>query len=134
MKPSDFSIKLPDYNVVSFLSPEQRNSSNDSSSTVTHLCSYCNTYLHYDRTDERTGKKIFVCTKCQIEYIPDNQHVRRASTLDAPEGPNKELLTATPNDSPKASSTRYVDKQQNLSPLFRALEQRGFTFRHYEEH
>jgi hypothetical protein len=68
-----------------------------------------------------------------IQYIPDNQLVRKASKFETPQGPNKELLTATPNEDIEASKTQYIAKQ-NLPPLFKMLEGKGLKFKHYEEH
>src|SRR5215207_6738634 len=116
-----YCYESSDFNVVSTLDND-----NDDSN-VTYLCSYCNTKLHYQSTDEQTGKRIFFCLKCNIEYIPANQLVRKASKFETPQGPNKELLTATTDEKPKASSTPYFSADRDLSPLFRALQQRGFT-------
>jgi hypothetical protein len=40
---------------------------------------------------------------------------------------------ATPQEDFKAFPTRYVEREQDLSPLFQALKNRGFTIRNYEE-
>ena len=96
MDPSDFNVALT-----------LDNDSNDNLSTI-YYCSYCNTRLHYHSTDEPTGKKIFVCLKCGIEYIPANQLVKRSSRFKNPTGPQKELLTAAWNKDVKASSTHEV--------------------------
>ena len=121
------NISPSDYNVISSLD-------NDDDSSVTYFCNYCNTRLHYQSTDELTSKKIFYCLKCGIEFIPANQLVRKANKFETPAGPDRELLTATPNEEPKASPTKYVGSQQDLPPLFKALESAGLKFKHYEEH
>ena len=121
------NISPSDFNVVSSLD-------NDNDGSVTYFCNYCNTKLYYESTDEKTGKKKYVCIKCGIELYPSNELVRKASKFETPQGQNKELLTATPaDDDPKASSTRYVARQQNLSPFHKMLEGKGFKWVHYEE-
>jgi hypothetical protein len=123
-------INPADFNTVSTLDND-----NDNNDIVTYLCSYCNTKLYYQSTDELTGKKIYLCIKCNIEYIPANQLVRKSSRFETPQGPNKSLLTATPIEDieGEASQTKYIGKQ-NLPPLFKALEGQGLKFTHYEEH
>ena len=121
--------KPSDYNITHSIDRQS-----DDDPDVTYFCNYCNTKLHYQSTDEQTGKRIFVCLKCNIPYIPANELVKRSSRFETPKGKNRELLTVTIDGDPKASSTQYVNKQRDLSPLFKALEQRGFKFTHYEEH
>jgi hypothetical protein len=127
MKVDPITPKPSDYNAAHFIDRHD-----DDPNTI-YFCNYRNTRLHYQSTDQETGKRIFLCLKCNIEYIPANQLVKHSSHFETPQGPHKELLTATIDADPKAPSTQYVDKQQNLSPLFKALEQRGFRFTHYEE-
>jgi hypothetical protein len=120
------NISPSDFNVVSTLD-------NDNDDIVTYHCNYCNTRLHYQSTDEQTSKKIFYCLKCGIEYIPANQLVRKANKFEVPEGPNKELLTATPTEDIGASQTQYIGKQK-LSTLFESLRGKGWKWTSYEEH
>jgi hypothetical protein len=94
--------------------------------------------LQYQVAFNRYGpayrEKDFLLFEVWYRIHPSNQLVRKANKFEVPEGPNKEMLTATPNENPKAFSSQYIDKQQNLSPLFKSLEQRGFKFTYYEEH
>jgi hypothetical protein len=123
-------INPADFNTTSTLSND------DGDDNVTYLCSYCNTKLHYQSTDGPTGKRIFYCLKCGIEYIPANQLMKKASRFETPQGAGREMLTAAPDRDTEPFPTRYTDKQRqkNLSPLFQGLKNRGFTIRHYEEH
>jgi|SRR5215207_712566 len=130
MKMNPLTPKPSYYNVVHSI---DKHKDDDDPNTV-YYCNYCSTRLHYQSTDQETGKRIFLYLKCNIEYIPANQLVKHSSHFETPAGKNKELLTATIDGDPKASSSQYTDKQQNLSPLFKALEQRGFRFTHYKEH
>jgi DNA-directed RNA polymerase subunit M/transcription elongation factor TFIIS len=130
MKPSD-AYKAENYNITSTLSDSGRD---DDPSTI-YYCNHCNRMLYHKEQDKSTGKHVWTCISCNIEFYPSNQFVRKANRFEVPEGPNKEMLTAVPNDDPKAFSTQYVSKHyNNLSTLFRMLEGRGFKFKHYEEH
>jgi hypothetical protein len=104
-----------------------------------YFCSYCNTRLTpYTQEDMKGG---YVCTKCTIEYWPNQQPVKKSSKFDLP-GPPTDLHgnVIGDNDIPIAviddpnkelSSTTY--KQQKLSPSFEALKKAGFKFTSYEE-
>jgi hypothetical protein len=114
-----------DFNVVSSLDNDDN--------AANYFCNYCNTKLHYQTTDEGTGKHEFWCTKCGISFIPANQLVKKGSKFETPEGPNAEPLTASIDDNLVTSSTTYL-AAQNLPPLFESLKNKGFKWVHYEEH
>jgi hypothetical protein len=127
------TINPADFNTTSTLSND------DNDDNVTYLCSYCNTRLRYQSTDGPTGKKIFCCCHCGIDYIPANQLMKKASRFETPSGSGsdgRELLAADPQEDLRASPTRYVERERpgNLSPLFQALKNRGYKWTHYEEH
>ena len=83
----------------------------------------------------------YVCTKCTIEYWPNQQPVKKSSKFDLP-GPPTDLHgnVIGDNDIPIAviddvnkevSSTTF--KKQKLPAAYEALEKAGFHFTNYEE-
>jgi hypothetical protein len=104
-----------------------------------YFCSYCNTRLTpYTQEDMKGG---YFCTKCTIEYWPNQQPVKKQSRFDLPGPPtdshgnvigDNDIPIAVIDDPNKElSSTTY--KQTNLSPSFEALKRSGFKFTTYEE-
>ena len=83
----------------------------------------------------------YVCTKCTIEYWPNQQPVKKQSRFDLPGPPtdshgniigNNDIPIAVIDDVNKeVSSTTY--KQQKLSPSFEMLKKAGFKITSYEE-
>ena len=83
----------------------------------------------------------YVCTKCTIEYWPNQQPVKKSSKFDLPGPPtdshgnvvgDNDIPIAVIDDVNKdVSSTSY--KRLKLSPLFKALEKQGFKITNYEE-
>jgi hypothetical protein len=118
-----------DYNVASFISE----SDNEDSTTKTYFCNYCNTKLNFESTDEATGKNSFWCYKCGITFYPANQLVKRVSKFETPQGPNKEPLTASVDNSQNNMSLTAYSSKGNLPPLFKDLAGKGFKWLHYEE-
>ena len=111
----------------------------NSGSAEKYFCSYCNTRLTpYTQEDMKGG---YVCTKCTIEYWPNQQPVKKSSKFDLPGPPTdshgnvigyNDIPIAVIDDPNKGvSSTSY--KQQKLSPSFEALKKSGFKFTNYEE-
>ena len=112
----------------------------DSASTAEkYFCSYCNTRLTpYTQEDMKGG---YLCTKCTIEYWPNQQPVKKSSKFDLP-GPetdehgnvigDKNIPIAMIDELNKElSSTSY--KQQKLPAAYEALKKSGFNFTSYEE-
>jgi hypothetical protein len=106
-----------------------------------YFCNWCNRKLFYREQDKETGKHIWLCTACSIEFIPDNQLTKRKSVLKTP-GPNVDFygnvtggdsISIAMMDDPnkKVSSTLY--KQQKLTAAYEALQKKGFHFKTYEE-
>jgi hypothetical protein len=124
----------PDYIAINLKEPATPNN--------TYYCNWCNRRLFYREQDKETGKHIWLCTFCNIEFIPDNQLTKRKSVLKTP-GPNVDFygnvigagdsipIAMIDNVNKNVSSTTY--KQQKLSPSFEALKRQGFKFINYEE-
>jgi hypothetical protein len=82
------------------------------------------------------GKHIRICTFCNIEHIPDNELVKKASRFEIPQSsdPNQDRVppVAMIDDVNKeVSSTTY--KQQKLAAAYEALRKQGFCWTNYEE-
>ena len=83
----------------------------------------------------------YVCTKCTIEYWPNQQPVKKQSKFDLLGPPtdshgniigNNDIPIAVIDDVNKeVSSTTY--KQQKLSPSFEMLKKAGFKITSYQE-
>ena len=58
---------------------------NSASASKKYLCSYCNTRLIPLTREDMIG--CYVCTKCTIQYWPDQQPVKKQSKFELP-GPN----------------------------------------------
>jgi hypothetical protein len=104
-----------------------------------YFCSYCNTRLTpYTQEDMKGG---YVCTKCTIEYWPNQQPVKKPNKFDLPGPPtdshgnvigDNDIPIAVIDDVNKElSSTSY--KQQKLPAAYEALKKSGFNFTNYEE-
>ena len=103
-----------------------------------YFCSYCNTRLTpYTQEDMKGG---YVCTKCTIEYWPNQTPVKKADKFDL-SGPvtdshgniigDKNIPIAVLDNNREPSSTTY--KQQKLPTVYEALSRHGFKFITYEE-
>jgi hypothetical protein len=106
------------------------NITDSSKPTDVYFCNYCYRKLFYKEQDEETGKHIWWCTRCSYEFIPDNQLTKQKSTLKTP-GPDVDNIAIIDDVYEDGPSTSY--RKQKLSPLFKALEQRGFKITSYEE-
>ena len=58
------------------------NPSSGSSSTNKYFCSYCNTRLVPFTEEDKIGA--YLCTKCTIEYWPNQTPVKKADKFDLP--------------------------------------------------
>jgi hypothetical protein len=104
-----------------------------------HFCSYCNTCLTPLTQEDMIGA--YVCTKCNIQYWPTLQQVKKSSKFDLPGPPTDSHGNVIgDNDIPIAvivdpnkdlSETTY--KQQKLPPSFEMLKKQGFKITSYEE-
>src|SRR4030095_14818400 len=106
-----------------------------------YFCSYCNTRLIPLIQKDMIGG--YVCTKCTIEYWPNQQPVKKSSKFDLPGPPtdsdshgnvigDNDIPIAVIDDPNKElSSTTY--KKQKLSPSFEMLKKAGFKFTSYNE-
>jgi hypothetical protein len=106
-----------------------------SPNTIYH-CNWCHRKLFYKERDKETSKHIWVCTFCNIEHIPDNELVKKASRFDIPQGSDPSQDRVPPiamidDVNKEVSFTSY--KQQKLTPSFEALKKQGFKFINYEE-
>jgi hypothetical protein len=112
---------------------------NSTSKVEKYFCSYCNTRLTPLSQEDMKGA--YVCTKCNIQYWPTLQQVKKSSKFDLPGPPtdshgnvigDNNIPIAVIDDANKdVSTTSY--KRQKLSPLFKALEAQGFKITSYEE-
>jgi phosphoribosyl-AMP cyclohydrolase len=71
-------VRSEDHNVVIDIS-------NNNSESTTLYCSHCNTRLV--RLTQEDKKGAYLCVRCQIEYWPKQQPVKKADKLDLP-GPS----------------------------------------------
>jgi hypothetical protein len=104
-----------------------------------YFCSYCNTRLTPLTREDMIGA--YVCTKCTIEYWPNQQPVKKSSKFDLPGPPTdshgnvigeNDIPIAVIDDVNKdVSSTSY--KRQKLPVAYEALRKAGFTWTSYEE-
>jgi hypothetical protein len=112
---------------------------NSASATQKYFCSYCNTRLTPRTEEDMIGA--YVCTKCIIEYWPNQTPVKKSSKFDLPGPPtdshgnvvgdNDIPIAVVEDPNKELSSTTY--KQQKLSPSFEALKKAGFKITSYEE-
>jgi hypothetical protein len=113
--------------------------SKSSKGSKKYFCSYCNTRLTPLTQEDMMGA--YVCTKCTIEYWPNQQPVKKSSKFDLPGpatdshgnviGDNDIPISVIDDPNKDVSSTTF--KKQKLSPLFKALEEQGFKITGYEE-
>ena len=112
---------------------------NSTSKVEKYFCSYCNTRL--TPLSQEDTKGAYVCTKCNIQYWPTLQQVKKSSKFDLPGPPtdshgnvigDNNIPIAVIDDANKAVSTTSY-KRQKLSPLFKAPEAQGFKITSYEE-
>ena len=97
-----------------------------------YFCSYCNTRLTPLTQEDMKGA--YVCTKCTIQYWPNQTPVKKSSKFDLPGpqtdshgnviGDNDIPIAAIDDVNNEVSSTSH--KRQKLSPLFKALAEQGF--------
>jgi CRISPR/Cas system-associated protein Cas10 (large subunit of type III CRISPR-Cas system) len=118
-----------EYNIIDI-------SGKSSSPNDIYYCSWCHRKLFYREQDKETGKHIWLCTFCNIEYIPDNQLVKKANRFEVPEGsdPNQDRvppIAMIDDPNKELSSTSY--KKQKLPAAYEALKKSGFTFTDYQE-
>ena len=118
-----------EYNVIDI-------SGKSSSPNDTYYCNWCRRKLFYREQDKETGKHIWLCTFCNIEYIPDNQLVKKANRFEVPDGSDPNVDKSPPivmmdDVNKELSSTSY--KQQKLPAAYEALKKSGFKFTSYEE-
>jgi uncharacterized Zn ribbon protein len=124
-------VRSEDHNVVI-------NISNNSSEEKKYFCSHCNSRLTPFTQQDKIGG--YLCVKCQIEYWPNQQPVKKADKFDLP-GPATDEhgnvlgdidIPIVMMDSPiEPSSTAF--KQKKLTAAFEALSRHGFKFTTYEE-
>jgi hypothetical protein len=104
-----------------------------------YYCSYCNTRLVALSGEANKGG--YICTKCTIEYWPEQQPVKKASHFRMP-GPDTDSQGNIIRDQKipiamiedvhtELSSTSY--KQQKLPESYRALQKAGYLWVSYEE-
>jgi hypothetical protein len=81
----------------------------------------------------------YLCVKCEIEYWPNQQPVKKAHRFDLP-GPATDEhgnilgdidVPIVMMDNPEPSSTNY--KQKKLTAPYEALGRHGFKWLTYEE-
>jgi hypothetical protein len=81
----------------------------------------------------------YLCVKCQIEYWPNQQPVKKADKFDLPGPATNEHgdilgdidIPMVAMDNPEPSATNF--KQKKLAAAYEALSRYGFKFRTYEE-
>jgi hypothetical protein len=105
-----------------------------------YFCAHCNTRLTPFTQQDKIGG--YLCVKCQIEYWPNQQPVKKADKFDLP-GPSTDEhgnvlgdidIPMVAMDSPadfEPSSTTY--KQKKIPEAYQALSRYGFKFTTYEE-
>jgi hypothetical protein len=106
----------------------------------TYYCNWCNRKLFYREQDKDTGKHVWFCTFCTVEFIPDNQLTKRKSVLKAA-GPDIDFygnvigdsdghrIPITTMDVREVSSTSYT--HIDLPKAYKALK--GYTWTSFEE-
>jgi hypothetical protein len=102
-----------------------------------YFCSYCNSKLSPFTQEDKQGG--YLCVKCQIEYWPSQQPVKKANRFETP-GPltneHGDILgdidiPMVAMDNPEPSSTNF--KQKRLAAAYEALGRHGFKWLTYEE-
>jgi hypothetical protein len=99
-----------------------------------YFCSYCNTRLIPLTQEDMIGG--YVCTKCTIEYWPNQALVKKANKFDLPGPETDEHGNVVGNKNIPISiidepNTSY--KQQKLPAAYAALSRQGFKWITYEE-
>jgi hypothetical protein len=104
---------------------------------ILYYCSHCNSRLIPFTQEDRKG--IYFCVKCQIEYFPKLQPVKKANRFETPGPATNEHgdilgdidIPMVAMDNPEPSSTSY--KQKKLAAAYEALGRYGFKWLTYEE-
>jgi hypothetical protein len=124
-------IKSEDHNVVIDIS------NNSPIELTTFYCSHCNSRLTpFTQEDKKGG---YLCVKCQIEYWPKLQPVKKANRFETPGPATNEHgdvlgdidIPMVAMDNPEPSSTNF--KQKKLTAAYEALGRHGFKWLTYEE-
>ena len=108
---------------------------NNNSEATKYYCSHCNTRLFPLTQEDKKGG--YLCLKCQIEYWPKQEPVKKADEFDLP-GPTTDEhgnvlgdvdIPIVMMDYPEPSSTM----KQKLPAAYEALGKHGFKWITYEE-
>jgi hypothetical protein len=108
------------------------------STNTKYFCSHCKTRLVALSGENNKGG--YICTKCIIEYWPNQQPVKKSSHFSTP-GPNTDShgnvigdktipIVMLDDTQREVSSTTY--KQQKLPAAYEALRKQGYPV-NYEE-
>jgi hypothetical protein len=91
------------------------------------ICSICNQTL-IRLTDSSLQNTAFWCRNCSVEFNPEEENVRRESKLSVPDRNIEPAVSTTPGI-PDIS----IRKEPELSPTFKALQQKGLRIKDYKE-
>ena len=96
------------------------------------ICNVCNCTL--SKLTDHSGQNIsFYCTRCNIEFDPETENIRRESKISVPNRNEETLVAHTPGQ-------EYLNKQievkheQEIKGGLKELQKRGLKITHYEEH
>ena len=92
-----------------------------------YICSICNQTL-IRLTDAGMNNTSFWCRNCTVEFNPEEENVRRESKISVPDRNQETLVSNTPGI-PDIS----IRKEPELSPTFKALQQKGLRIKDYHE-
>jgi hypothetical protein len=122
-------VRSEDHNVVIDIS------NNSSTESKKYFCSHCNSRLIPFTQEDKIGG--YLCIKCQIEYWPNQQPVKKADKFDLPGPATNEHgdvlgdidIPMVAMDNAEPSSTM----KQKLPAAYEALSRHGFKWITYEE-
>jgi uncharacterized Zn ribbon protein len=93
------------------------------------ICSVCNCTLS-KLTDSSGQNPTFYCTRCNIEFDPESENVRRESKLSVPDRNVEPAVATTPGIGADSVAIRH---EPELKGAFKALRDRGIRITSYRE-
>jgi hypothetical protein len=94
------------------------------------ICNVCNCTL--SKLTDHSGQNVsFYCTRCNIEFDPETENIRRESKISVPNRNEETLVAHTPLVNEDAVAIR---KEVEIKGGLKELQKRGLKISHYEEH
>jgi uncharacterized Zn ribbon protein len=94
------------------------------------ICNVCNCTLS-KLTDSSGQNPSFYCARCNIEFDPESENVRRESKLSVPDRNVEPAVATAPGIDTDSVAIRH---EPEIKGGLKTLRDRGMKITHYEEH